>query len=126
MNIVLLLPVRSMREGYAFVSVYMCVDKKHACLHLTARKSPQKHSLQLLHRIYSPMKTFYVLASLVRAANLWLSKATSLYGIVGVSPNLLSICRCPHSVSHVSVRQSSSEPLNFLRPIGYSYGIRLS
>ena len=39
------------------------------------------------------MKTFSVLASLVRAANPWLSKATcpckSTYGIVGVSPNLL-------------------------------------
>ena len=41
------------------------------------------------------MKTFSVLASLVRAANPWLSKATcpckSTYGIVGVSPNLLSM-----------------------------------
>ena len=46
-----------MREGYAFVSVCVricvgvgvCVVKKHACLRLTARKSPRKHSLQLLH-----------------------------------------------------------------------------
>ena len=49
------LPVRSMRQGYAFMSVclYMCVRvcvvKKHACLRLTARKTPRKHSLQLLH-----------------------------------------------------------------------------
>ena len=45
------------------------------------------------------MKTFSELASLVRAANPWLSKATcscqSTYGIVGVE------WRCPHSVSHL-------------------------
>ena len=29
--------------------VCVCVVKKHACLRLTARKSPRKHSLQLLH-----------------------------------------------------------------------------
>ena len=57
-------------------SVCVCVDKKHACLRLTARKSPQKLSLQLLHWIYSHKKTLSVLASLVRAANSWLSKAT--------------------------------------------------
>ena len=56
--------------------VCVCVDKKHACLRLTARKSPQKLSLQLLHWIYSHKKTLSVLASLVRAANSWLSKAT--------------------------------------------------
>ena len=76
-------------------SVYVC-HQKHACLRLTARKSPRKHSLQLLiHWIDSLMKTFSVLASLVRVANPWLSKATcpckSAYGIVGVSPNLLSM-----------------------------------
>ena len=57
-------------------SVCVCVDKKHACLRLTARKSPQKLSLHLLHWIYSHKKTLSVLASLVRAANSWLSKAT--------------------------------------------------
>ena len=59
-----------------YVCVYMCVVKKHACLRLTARNSPWKNSLQLLHWIYSPMKTFSVLASLALAANPWLSKAT--------------------------------------------------
>ena len=47
------LPVRSMRQGYAFVSVYVCVCvcvcicvvKKHACLRLTVRNSPQKRTL---------------------------------------------------------------------------------
>ena len=41
----LFLPVRSMRQGYAFVSVYMCVVKKHACLRFTIRNSPQKRNL---------------------------------------------------------------------------------
>ena len=44
-----LLPVRSMRKGYAFVSVCMCVIKKYACLRLTTRNLPQKRTLQLLH-----------------------------------------------------------------------------
>ena len=43
------LPVRSMRQGYVFVSIYnmciyvqmyMCVIKQHSCLRLTAQKSP--------------------------------------------------------------------------------------
>ena len=34
---------------YVCVCVCLCVDKKHACLRLTARKSLQKLSLQLLH-----------------------------------------------------------------------------
>ena len=89
-------PIRAAFSQGQGVCVCVCVStKKHACLRLTARKSPRKHSLQLLHWIYSPMKTFSVLASLVRAANPWLSKATcpckSTYGIVGVSPNLLSM-----------------------------------
>ena len=84
-----------MREGHAFVSVgiYVCVSsKKHACLRLTARKSPQKHSLQLLH---CTMKTFSVVASLARAANPWLSKATcpckSTLRYYGCVTHLLSI-----------------------------------
>ena len=83
----------------------VCVIKKHACLRLTARKSPRKHSMQLLH---CPMKTFSVLASLAQAANPWLSKATcvrALYGIVGVSPNLLSISTSSLSLT-CTVRQS--------------------
>ena len=97
-------------------SVCLCVDKKHACLRLTARSSPRKHSLQLPHWIYSPMKTFYVLASLVRAANPWLSKATcsckSTYGIVGVSPNLLSMSMSSLSLTCTVI---TSEPLSNVR-----------
>ena len=66
------------------------------------------------------MKTFSVLASLARAANPWLSKATC------PCKNTLQYCgcvtqpprpyphRCPHSVSRV---YRTSEPLNFLRPM---------
>ena len=57
------------------------------------------------------MKTFSVLASLVRAANPWLSKATcsckSTYGIVGVSPNLLSM-------SMINVAPSSAHGYVFI------------
>ena len=62
------------------------------------------------------MKTFSELASLVRAANPWLSKATcscqSTYGIVGVSPNLLSMSMSSLSLTF-TVR--TSEPLNNVR-----------
>ena len=34
---------------YVCVCVCLCVDKKHACLRLTARNSPQKCTLQLPH-----------------------------------------------------------------------------
>ena len=62
------------------------------------------------------MKTFSVLASLVRAANPWLSKATfpckSTYGIVGVSTNLLSINVDVLTQSHM---YRTSEPLRNVR-----------
>ena len=114
-----LLPVRSMREGCAFVSVcvciYMCVVKKHACSHLTARNSPRKNSLQLLHWIYSPMKTFSVLASLARAANPWLSNATC------PCKSTLRYCGCvTQPPIHVDVLTQShmyTVRQSFLRPI---------
>ena len=72
------------------------------------------------------MKTFSMLASLAQAANPWLSKATC------PCKSTLRYCGCvTQPPIHVDVLTQShmyrtSEPLNFLRPIGYSYGISLS
>ena len=112
-----------MREGYAFMSVYMCVcvDKKHACLRLSAQNSPRKHPLQLLHWIYSPMKMFSVLASLARAANPWLSKATC------PCKSTLRYCGCvTQPPIHVDVLTQSHMYRTSELLEAYSYGISLS
>ena len=68
------------------------------------------------------MKTFSVLASLARAANPWLSKATcpcirALYGIVGVSPNLLSISTSSLSLIYLELSVSSAHGYVFIRTL---------
>ena len=76
------LPVRSMREGYAFVSVcvrtYMCACRQKTRLFASYRSKLSTKTLSAASslNLYSPLKTFSVLASLAPAANPWLSKAT--------------------------------------------------
>ena len=100
--------------------VCVCVDKKHSCLRLTARNSPRKHSLQLLHWIYSPMKTFSVLASLARAANPWLSNATCPCNSMHFT---LWVC---HPTSYVDVLTQSHMHRTSELLEAYGYSISLS
>ena len=81
----------------AHVYNYVCRQNTRLfqCLHHIARKSPQKHSLQL---IYNPVKMFSMLASLARAAIPWLSKATC------PCRSTLSHCGCvTQSLIHIDV-----------------------
>ena len=60
------------------VCIYICkcvcvCRQKNGCLHLTTRKSPQKGSLLLGLRIYSPLKKSKKSGESTSSANLWLS-----------------------------------------------------
>ena len=58
---------------YIYVYICVCVVKKHGCLRLTARKSPQKGSLLLDLQIYSPVKKSTKSGESTSNANPWLS-----------------------------------------------------
>ena len=55
------------------IYIYVCVVKKTGCLRLTAQKSPQKGSLLLGLRIYSPVKKSTKSGESTSSANPWLS-----------------------------------------------------
>ena len=109
-----------MCQGYAFVSIYICicvcVSSKNMAVCVLLLKDLHENTLcsfftefivrflcwqALLERL---IHGFLKLRILVRA----------LYGIVGVSPNLLSMSMYVLTQSHM---YRTSEPLNFLRPI---------
>ena len=58
---------------YIYMCICVCVVKKHGCLRLTARKSPQKGSLLLDLQIYSPVKKSTKSGESTSNANPWLS-----------------------------------------------------
>ena len=89
-----------MWEDYVFEFVCVCTyyyvcHQKHTCLHLTVRKSPRKHSADSSEFIILHVKTFQcwqaLLEQLIHCFLKLRVLVRALYGIVGVSPNLLSI-----------------------------------